>query len=43
MNFTREPPMSITRTVGRDARLPAFFLLVFFAMNSRPALPDVQL
>jgi hypothetical protein len=40
MNFTREPPMSIARIVGREARLPAFFLLVFFAMNSRPALPD---
>jgi hypothetical protein len=40
MNFTREPPISIARIVGRDVRLPAFFLLVFFAMNSRPALPD---
>src|SRR5205814_8806779 len=28
------------RIVGRDARLPAFFLPVFLAMNSRPALPD---
>ncbi len=40
MNFTREPPMSIARIVDRDARLRVFFLPVFFAMNSRPALPD---
>jgi hypothetical protein len=35
MNFTRDPPTSIARIVGRDARLP-----VFFTMNSRPALSD---
>jgi hypothetical protein len=34
MNFTREPPMSIARVVGRNLRL-----LVFFAINSHPALP----
>src|SRR6478735_10619329 len=42
MNFTREPPISIARIVGRDARLPAFFSPAFFTMNSRPALPDEQ-